>query len=1398
MAIDFEPETQAAPKIDFEPEQPKIDFEPEASQPNADAMQAYETGQAALSVALTPVEANRRVTAESLSNEERFRQIGLRQDEAQQLRQKSNAIQAALPERLDDKPELAGTALAARRAADTAESDVRVMRDEASLLNRNLDMGEVGGVGNAALRRSVERAGETPSPLLTFMAKVRGGLAHQAAGLTGSEYLREVGTEANTVADLREGALADIARGAADVNNLLVGNPTGKLGVGLASIRGAAQSYSETLAATGSEQEATKAAVGTFPALMLFMGGGAAASKGVGALVGDATPAVTKAMAQFAGAELANVGVDAVLHAASGEPYGLRSMIADTLFALHHGFGGYKGTDEAVRAKAEAELKDRGFTDKAIAEWQPPESGQTPAVALVEPKTGEPNALENQISGQTDGGVRARSEIPVVPTEESSAGVQPSGQGGMAPETRSEAPSEVTRELGPGAANVEEFTARPVREVAAFNDAVDQRRIARGEEPLQSAARERAPDTWDKAVERIDQDPELPRRLIDEINSGTKKSVSAEEQSAILWKLIDLENRRLDAEEKAVNPGFSEEDRAGYKADFERLDAELNTAEEANRKAGTFSGRGLNIRRLIATENFTYARMLRRAEITKGEPLTDKEKADIKKESEGIQRTEKELSDKEQGAPIDAEIERAKGAKGLTGKPEEQAALATKLAERVKAGEPLSDLRSYIQRLVESLVRGGIKQRDPLVDRVHEILKGIDDKITRRQTADLISGYGDFKPLNPDQIKREVRDIKGQLQQVAKLEDIEAKRPLQKTGVERRTPSDEERRLIQAVNEAKKKYGVVVTDPANQLKSALDATKTRLKNQIKDITHRIETGERIEKSAAPEDEQIVSLRALRDRVRETLTFVEGKPEMSEAQRIASAKRGLEGQIKELERRISQEDTRPKSQRTPTKSAELDALRAQRDALRETYSLLKSIDPENLAREEVRTLKALKTAILNRNADIAERIAKEDFGPRPKKPPVDLSKDPEAVRAKAENERLKAQFLQRQNQWKLAQRTAAKKVVDTTKEVLGASRSLVTAYDISAPFRQGGFISIGDLVTNPRRFARQGRKMLAALRTEKGFNELQAAIDLRPNSDLYKESGLYLSSLDEKPSAREENMRSNLAEKIPGVRASNRAYAGFLNEQRADTMDAFVQMVGGKDKVTADEAKFFAQAINEMTGRGELDPKYAGAANFLARYLFSPRFLLSRIRVLVGEPIWRDLLSGKQISAKARGIVALQYAKFVGGLAALYGLGTLAGGKVEKDPRSTDFGKVRFGDTRIDPMAGLQQLTVLISRAFGKQKTSSGELKATRFDTLANFGRSKLAPIPGMMVDLTYGHGKNVVGEEVTPGSAAVRLALPMSYQDVPELYRKQGPVRGTIMEMLNLMGMGLQQYGKKP
>jgi hypothetical protein len=497
---------------------------------------------------------------------------------------------------------------------------------------------------------------------------------------------------------------------------------------------------------------------------------------------------------------------------------------------------------------------------------------------------------------------------------------------------------------------------------------------------------------------------------------------------------------------------------------------------------------------------------------------------------------------------------------------------------------------------------------------------------------------------------------------------------------------------------------------------------------------------------------------------------------------------LERAAAEYERRLNDADFGGKGKKLGPDTARVSRARGLRDAAKAALDAARKVANPPRTKEQI-ALDNYKKMAARKTAEMEERIAKGDFAKRPKRAKLDLSKDPEAIKAQAEMERVKREFAQKQSEWQRAQRTVVRKFWDGVKEVAATSRSLITSADVSAPFRQGGFLLVGDLVFNPKRAARQLGTMFRQLVSERGFEEAQAAIMLRPNAKLYDQSGLYLADMRGGLSGREESMRSNLAEKIPLigriVRASNRAYSGFLNRQRADTFDAMVESFGGADKVTPQEAAAIADFVNKATGRGTVGGMER-SADALARYFFSPRFLASRFQLVTGQPF---------IGA-ARQQVAKQYAKFAIGLAAIYGLALLNGAKVERDPRSADFGKAKFGNTRIDPLSGLAQVTTFLARmTTGKTKQGDTVKAQKRSDTFTRFARTKLAPIPGVAAD--FAAEKTLDFKEPTVAGSAQRLAVPISYQDAPAVFKEHGAVKGTIMEVLNLLGMGVQHYEKR-
>jgi hypothetical protein len=501
------------------------------------------------------------------------------------------------------------------------------------------------------------------------------------------------------------------------------------------------------------------------------------------------------------------------------------------------------------------------------------------------------------------------------------------------------------------------------------------------------------------------------------------------------------------------------------------------------------------------------------------------------------------------------------------------------------------------------------------------------------------------------------------------------------------------------------------------------------------------------------------------------------------------------QIKELERQIKNGEIFPKgrqtsnlnSERLAAARAKIEALKQERDSMRET------IQPT--AEPEARQLQQLLNRLRNREAEYRERRAKGDFGKRvPKVQPT----SPAVLDARARVETAKRDFQKGLALDKMKRRPLGAKIYAGAKEALNLPRAVKVAFDVSAVLRQGGFIGFG----HPLRAAKSIVPMFKALASEKHALRVEQEILSRPNAGRYASSKLYLAAFDEfRLSKQEEIMMSQFANMLPGVRQSNRAFMVFLNKLRVDSFDSMTRSLekGGRT-LQPHELEAVSNYINIATGRGNFG-KAAVAAETLATAFFSPRLVASRFQLLAGEPLYRG-------SLRTRMLVASEYGRMLGGLAVVYGLGALAGATIEDDPRSTDFGKMKFGNTRLDPMMGLSQNTVLLSRLYsGTQKNAAGKIIPVRgekvpfgqpnsADLLARFARTKLAPSIGTGVDLLT--GKNVVGQPVTRGTAAKNLVTPLSMKDIYDTMKEQGIPEGTAFGILSLFGMSLQNYEPKP
>lgn len=387
---------------------------------------------------------------------------------------------------------------------------------------------------------------------------------------------------------------------------------------------------------------------------------------------------------------------------------------------------------------------------------------------------------------------------------------------------------------------------------------------------------------------------------------------------------------------------------------------------------------------------------------------------------------------------------------------------------------------------------------------------------------------------------------------------------------------------------------------------------------------------------------------------------------------------------------------------------------------------------------------------------------------------------EVKRLQAQRDMLKATIQARID--RMRPKTLGQKVA----EVASVPRSLMTSFDLSAPLRQGSVLTLA----NPRLGVKNIAPMLRAFAKEETAQIVENEIKARANYPDYEASKLYLAPLNEIShlSKREEAFMSTLAERIPGVRASERAYVTYLNKLRADTFDMFKSQL---PNATGEELAAVADFINTATGRGKLGATGERAATLLNNIFFSPRYLTSRVQMLAGEPLYRG-------NARTRRLIARTYLQYAGAVSGVVLLAKASGATVETDPNHTDFLKIKYGNKVFDVLAGLQQAGTFLSRMITGKKTSAtgntSDLSApkfgggTRLDLGVDFLRGKAAPVPGSAMNLLS--GKDLGGKPVTPQGEAMKLLIPMSWPDVYQAAKEEGIPPASAIFLLSLFGVG--------
>lgn len=304
---------------------------------------------------------------------------------------------------------------------------------------------------------------------------------------------------------------------------------------------------------------------------------------------------------------------------------------------------------------------------------------------------------------------------------------------------------------------------------------------------------------------------------------------------------------------------------------------------------------------------------------------------------------------------------------------------------------------------------------------------------------------------------------------------------------------------------------------------------------------------------------------------------------------------------------------------------------------------------------------------------------------------------------------------------------------------------------------------------------------------------------------------------------EEAFPESVAEKVPVVKnifiASEKGFNIAIQTARAEITDALIDMAQGDVAMLKEQNA--GQFVNELTGRGKLPFNNPNAERAVNSLLFAPRYLASRIAQIYNIKYaakWGlNAISGKETGMidkmRARASMA-QLALFAILIPAIKGILRATD---DEDPhgddywerffsayemRSSDFGKIVLGDTRIDLSAGLDGLLTLSARVVSGQTVSISGVKRDKnwSDVIGAFTEGKLSPAARVVIDgwrlLTQEDPKNFMYQPITLRGLASDVLLPISVENITELTIPTESKTAQIAGILgDIFGLGANTYG---
>lgn len=542
--------------------------------------------------------------------------------------------------------------------------------------------------------------------------------------------------------------------------------------------------------------------------------------------------------------------------------------------------------------------------------------------------------------------------------------------------------------------------------------------------------------------------------------------------------------------------------------------------------------------------------------------------------------------------------------------------------------------------------------------------------------------------------------------------------------------------------------------------------------------------------------------------------------------VPATKKRIEKLEEELQRLKERKEKDPIAENKRQISVQEEELKKQIIEERKKWAEEEKLSPEQKA------LQALKGRYKTQIEDIKAKLDKGDYGPDEKPEPIPL--DEEGKKSRDELLELKDERNIRLLRQLYEDRSTGEKIVARIGKGLRTGRQLQSGFfDVSYPFRQtivgvsrqllalpfkresGKLVYTG--FESQRQLRKQFGEMYMAFGRERNYRRTMADIKEDPWFDVAQKSKLDIAEIDA-PLERfkEEEAQQSYAEKIPvakqAVRMSNRAATVIANKMKFDIFKQLVEGFMDSGKTFENSPELYKEAAiyaNKLVGRGFLGEKLEMASPLIGHVLYSLRLQASRLQLLTS-------LINPRFYTKVPKEIRIEYikdmTKFVLMGSAMLGLAKAAGLGVDLDPRSSDFGSIKWGDTRFDIWGGFKQYVTLFSRLLTASTKSpeTGQIRDLKIpfspgkpkygektygELLIRFARTKASPEAGTLTDILV--GETFDKRAVTARGEVIGYVAPMIIGDLYDAWKDNGVLGAALTYILATHGVGVQSHVKE-